>query len=260
VPAADERLLEAISAALGPGPARLLDLPAGDGGLTAALRARGHDVTPADLLPTCCVHAADCVRADMNERLPFGDDAFDAIASQEGVEHLENLAGFLRECARVGRDGAHLWITTPNFLDLSSRLAFLLSGQKSWRAGLPNERSTLWGREGGKAYHGHAFTLPWFQLRYLLRLAGFDDFRLEARGWSRTSCLLWPLLRWPVGWFLWRGLAARERRDRRKGKAHTTEALRRALHAEGVSRPVLCGKGLIVHARLRRGGGDGALG
>ena len=87
----------------------------------------------------------------MNERLPFDDDSFDAIVSQEGVEHLENLPGFFRECRRILVDGGHLWITTPNFMDISSRLAFLLSGQKSYRAGLPNEQSTMWGRDGERA-------------------------------------------------------------------------------------------------------------
>lgn len=251
MPPADDQLFEAVLARGDLAGGRLLNLPAGDGRLSARLQERGFEVVSADLFPEACGQDPRCVRADMSAALPFEDDAFDALVCQEGVEHLENVGGFLRECARVLREGAHLWITTPNFMDISSRLAWLLTGQKSWRAGLPNERSTLWKVDGERMYHGHAFHLPWFQLRYLLRVRGFDEFAVEARGWSKSSVLFYPFLRPLLGFLLARGLARRETRDRRKGKAHTDRALRAALHREGVSRSLLCGKGLVVHARLR---------
>jgi len=187
----------------------------------------------------------------MNERLPFEDGAFDAIVSQEGVEHLENLAGFLRESRRVLKQGGHIWITTPNFMDISSRMAFLLSGQKSYRAGLPNEQSTVWGRDGERVYHGHAFSLPYFQLRYLLRVNHFDQIELFARGWSTSSRMLYPFFRPLVGLVLGRGLRGRQARDRRKGKAAIDDDLRRALYRDGVSKQLLCGKGILVHASRR---------
>jgi len=251
----DDQLIEAIRAAV-PAGARLLNLPAGNGALSAQLRARGYEVVSADLFPEVCTESGDePVEADMNETLPFEDDAFDGVLSQEGVEHLENLAGFFRESRRILKDGGHIWITTPNFMDLSSRLSFLLSGQKSYRAGLPNEQSTMWGRDGERVYHGHAFTLPYFQLRYLLRVNHFDQIALDARGWSTTSRVLYPLCRPFVGLYLGHGLKVRQKRDRAKGKATIDDALREALYRDGVSKALLCGKGILVHARHRAGSG-----
>jgi len=251
----DQRLLATI-AETAPAGSRLLNLPAGEGLLSRQLREHGHDVVSADLFPEGCTQSGDkCVEADMNERLPFDDDSFDGVLCQEGVEHLENLAGFFRECRRILKAGGHFWITTPNFMDISSRLSFLLSGQKSYRAGLPNERSTIWGRDGERVYHGHAFSLPYFQLRYLLRVNHFDDIELSARGWSTSSRMLYPFFRPIIGLALGHGLKTRQARDRRKGAATIDDALRETLYKDGVSKALLCGKGILVHARHRDGSG-----
>jgi len=249
----DDAIVEAAIRAADLGAARLLNVPAGDGAFCARLAQLGFDVVSADLFPENCTAApGEAVFADMNERLPFEDDGFDAILSQEGVEHLENLAGFLRECRRVLKDGGHVWITLPNHMDLSARLSLLLAGQQSYKGGLPNEQSTLWGTDGERMYHGHAFTVPWFQLRYLLRLSQFDDIELSARGMSRSSRVLYYPFRPILGLMLKRGLARRQAKDRGKGRA-TDDELLKTLHRDGVSKALLCGKGLLVHARLREG-------
>jgi len=249
----DDAIVEAAIRAAGLGSARLLNVPAGDGTFCARLAARGFDVASADLFPEKCTAApGEPVFADMNEHLPFDDDSFDAVLSQEGVEHLENVAQFVRECRRVLKPGGHLWITLPNHMDLSARFAMLLSGQASYKGGLPNEQSTLWGSDGERMYHGHAFSLPWFQLRYLLRLSQFDDIELGARGLSRSSRVLYYPLRPIVGLMLRRGLRRRQAKDGEYGRAADDELVE-ALFRDGVSKALLCGKGLLVHARLREG-------
>ena len=245
----DQRLLSALGADH-PEASRVLNVPAGDGTFSRLLRERGHTVTSADLFPEGCTEDPSCVEADMNAPLPFEDGAFDVVVSQEGVEHLENLAGFLRESRRILRPGGTIWITTPNFMDLSSRLAFLLSGQKSYKAGLPNENSTLWGRDGDRLYHGHAFTLPYFQLRYLLRVVGFEDVSVGARGWSRSSCVLYPFFL-PLNALVLRyGMASRARKDAKHGRTPPDDALMDELRTQGLSRALLCGKGITVRARV----------
>src|SRR5437879_2023515 len=57
-------------------PRRILDLPAGLGQFTDALRRAGHDVTPADINRL----RPDYIYADMTARLPFPDSSFDAAA------------------------------------------------------------------------------------------------------------------------------------------------------------------------------------
>ncbi len=233
--------------------ARVLNVPAGDGMLSKRLDEAGHSAVSADLFPDGCANHDGCAFADMNEPLPFEDAAFDVVMSQEGVEHLENVPLFFRECARVLKPGGHLWITTPNVMDLSSRLAWFLSGQKSFHGALPNEESTLWGTDGTRWYHGHAFTLPYFQMRYLLRLAQFDDIELSGFGKSLGSCLLYPGGRLMTRLLLWRSFRRRQRRDRRRGNRSISDDLVKALKRDARSTALLCHRTVVIHARHRPG-------
>lgn len=91
---------------------RVLDLPCGTGRLFPALAAAGHRVTGADVAlemmragraarpePRVALVQADATR------LPFQDDAFDAVVSQRFLFHLERpiRLAVLRELARVAR-------------------------------------------------------------------------------------------------------------------------------------------------------------
>jgi len=235
-------------------PVRVLNLPSGDGELSRLLDERGAQATSADLFPELsCYRSAEVVPADMNDRLPFDDDSFDALVCQEGIEHLEDVAGFLGECRRVLVEGGELWLTTPNCMDLSSRLAWFLMGTKSFHGDFPNEESTLWGVKGDRHYHGHAFTLPFFQIRYLLRIQQFDDIRLSGLGESGTARALYLFLRPLAGPFLRRSLARRTDRDRRAGKPATSPGLSAELVSLALSRALLCSKKICVRAVLREG-------
>jgi SAM-dependent methyltransferase len=103
---------------------RLLDIPAGNGQVTEALRKLGHDVTPADINR----RHADYVFADMNLRLPFPDDAFDGVVCLEGIEHMLAPIQLLGELIRVTRPGGSVVISTPNIMNMYSRLQFLFTG------------------------------------------------------------------------------------------------------------------------------------
>ncbi len=105
-------------------PKRILDLPAGLGQFTDALRARGHTVTPADINK----ERDDYAYADMNAPLPFEDGAFDAAVCLEGLEHLVEPLRLLSELVRVVRPGGLVVLSTPNTQNYYSRLQFLLTG------------------------------------------------------------------------------------------------------------------------------------
>jgi len=232
----------------------VLDLPAGDGELSRKLHEAGVHVTSADLFPEHCRwKTEEAIRVDMNGRLPFEDGSFDGIVSQEGVEHLENLAGFFRECRRILKEGGHLWVSTPNFMDLSSRLSFFLTGQKSFHAGMPNEESTVWGTDGDRVFHGHAFTLPFFQLRYLLRVNHFTDISLKSLGESTTSRILYPFVRTVARPLVRHSLRSRSRKDKKKGRNAASPETIAELERFSLSRELLCGRGILVHAVHREG-------
>lgn len=231
---------------------RVLDIPCGRGDLSRRLAAAGYDVTPADLSPEALDwEGRQAVLADMNEPLPFDAKSFEVVVSQEGIEHLENLAGFFRECHRVLRPGGQLLVTTPNFMDLSSRLSFFLTGMKSFHAGFPNEEGTVWGRHERGVYHGHAFTLPYFQIRYLLRVAGFAEVSFQGLGRSGFSVLLYGLVRPLAGGLIGRAqrrLEGKARAGRRR--AISSPELAERLRHEALSPQLLCRRKLCIRAVL----------
>ncbi len=103
---------------------RILDIPAGNGKLTRMLREQGHSVTPADIN----LQAEDFVLADMTRKLPFPDESFDGVICLEGIEHVLNPFLLIGELLRVTRIGGHVLVSTPNIMNMYSRLQFLFTG------------------------------------------------------------------------------------------------------------------------------------
>ena len=220
----------------------VLDVPAGSGPMAAAASAAGHRVVGLDLFPAPGFQG---VQADACGSFPFADESFDCVLSMEGIEHFENQARFVRECARVLRPGGSFVLTTPNVLHLSGRVASFWTGQRSLKNGFVNEVHTLRGRDGERLHHGHAFLLDAFRLRYLMSIAGL---RLDAVHGSRVSgfslCLLplLPLVAAATELTLRRGRAHVRRVGRPAVPAETERALRRLANAPAL----LSSKKLIV--------------
>lgn len=169
----------------------LLDVPSGGGPVVDGARAAGYEVIEQDLFPRPHMRG---VCADACAALPFKDGVFDVVLSMEGIEHFEHQAGFVRECARVLRPGGWLLLTTPNVLTLGARATHLLTGGKILKQGFVNEVATLRSRAGRRLYHGHAFLIDAFRLRYLLRIAGLEWKELMGTTISGTSLALAPLV------------------------------------------------------------------
>lgn len=108
----------------------LLDIPAGEGHAVYHLKKMGYDVTAGDILPdNFKAPGIKCVPVDLNRELPFEDTSFDCISCIEGIEHIENPHLLIRECARLLVDDGILVLTTPNILNVFSRLRFMLVGK-----------------------------------------------------------------------------------------------------------------------------------
>lgn len=98
----------------------VVDAGSGEGYGAARLRTCGaRAVVALEYDPAAAAHAAArypglvSVRANL-VALPLGAGSADVIVSLQVIEHLWDLAGFLRDCRRVLRPGGLLAVTTPN--------------------------------------------------------------------------------------------------------------------------------------------------
>lgn len=226
-------------------PGLMLDIPAGGGPVTQAARSMGHRVVEVDLFPRGDLSG---VRADACARLPFKDGSFDSLLCMEGIEHFENQTGFVRECARVLKPGGVMILSTPNVLHLGSRVAGFLTGQRLMHHGFINEHSTLRGRSGPYLYHGHAYLIDAFRLRYILRVVGLELESVRSTTVSASSAalsILYPALWLATRYTLKRGREWSERHRREP----PPEIVERELARVALSPAVLFGKKLVVVGR-----------
>ena len=55
------------------------------------------------------------VLADLNKRLPFDDNLFDIVYSNQVFEHVQNMIGLVGECHRILKTGGLLVVHVPYF-------------------------------------------------------------------------------------------------------------------------------------------------
>lgn len=172
-----------------------LDIGAGSGELIDAVT-RAFSVKP-----RACDYRADLMAiesvavdvADLNkEGLPYPDVSFDLVTCTEVIEHLEHYRSALREASRVLRPGGVFIVSTPNVLNLRSRLRYLFFGFFNMFGPL---------RLGDDRYHsthGHINPVSYFYLAHSLSVAGFTDIsvsvdKLQRRSWIPLSLLWLPI-------------------------------------------------------------------
>lgn len=196
---------------------KVLDIPAGGGKDSKNLHELGYKVIPADLFPEMLEQKLDgvaCAKADMTERLPFDEGTFDYVLHSEGIEHLPDQFSFLEECARILKPGGKAVITTPNLLSMRARFAFTFTGNRAFKS-FVDEITSVWGYEGDRIYHGHAFLINYFQLRYMLWHTGFRVKEVVGTRYSVTSFLLMPLL--PLVWWFTHGAIRKAKKKNPNG-------------------------------------------
>ena len=219
-------------------PARgtLLEIPAGEGALAWQLHKLGYEVTGGDIDPGFFkVQSIPCIFLDMNQPFPLPEGKYDFISCIEGIEHLEDQFQFVRECYRVLRPEGRLILSTPNILNLASRLKFLFSGFYSLVPRPINEFSLV-------PVFDHIHPISYYQLRYILHTQGFVITRVTTDLFRRGSIPLYvlkPLIR------LYSIRTMRKERDPQQRAAN--REIRRIL----ASREVLLGRTLILVARKK---------
>lgn len=178
-----------------------------------------------------------CTKVNLNnEPLPYPDTQFDLVTTSEVVEHLENYRALLREIFRVLREGGVAIITTPNVLNVNSRIRYLISGFANLFGPLPVRNDKLY------STGGHITPIPFFYLAHALLDAGFEKVELNIDKVQKTS-VFWLVLCAPL---IFIGRYRFWSNERHKFKTITIE--NEPLVARHFSWPLLVGRTIVVSA------------
>jgi 2-polyprenyl-3-methyl-5-hydroxy-6-metoxy-1,4-benzoquinol methylase len=173
--------------------------------------------------------------------LPYEDASFDLVTCTEVIEHLEHYRPLVREMSRILRLGGVLIISTPNVLNLRSRLRYLLFGFFNMFGPIRLEE------ERHHSTHGHINPVSYFYLAHALSEAGFAEISFSVDKRQRRSWLSLLVLWLPI-----RAFSAfcinRERNRRRTVDAGNERFVREMNRSE-----MLLGRTLIVGCRKPQG-------
>ena len=201
---------------------KLLDAPAGTGAISQKLKEAGFNVVAADINPQFfSVEGISCEEADLNKELPFEAETFDFILCSNGIEHLEAPFLFIHECYRLLKDKGKILITTPNVLNLKSRMANLLVGFNLFTGRPNNEVDDYLGGD-------HINLSNYYELRINLHRNGFRILKVTTHSYSHRAMLFSPL--YPIIYFAtWRAF----RRERNLNqKERNKEVFRHVMSAD----------------------------
>ncbi|PIY82922.1 MAG: hypothetical protein COX96_05340 [Candidatus Omnitrophica bacterium CG_4_10_14_0_2_um_filter_44_9] len=110
---------------------RVLDLGCGAGDYANGLKTLGFDVVASDRVKGTRYKyhgVIDFKACDISEKLPFNNEEFDYVLFLETIEHIWEPYFCIKEINRILKKGGSLVISTPNILNINSRLRFLYEG------------------------------------------------------------------------------------------------------------------------------------
>jgi len=111
--------------------ADVIDLAAGAGAFSERMVDAGYNVTANDIdekkwLPTHISKLTLDLNHPLESALPAGK--YNAVVAMEVIEHLQNPSKLLEDCKRLVATDGLILLSTPNVMDIDSRLIFLRSG------------------------------------------------------------------------------------------------------------------------------------
>lgn len=164
----------------------MIDIGAGEGAFSRRLLNANYNVRACNLYPELFqVSEVNCLPVPLSGELPFAEHTADVVVALELFEHIDGHEPLLREIHRVLKPGGKLLLTTPNILNLKSRILFLLTGYLYNFPSLdPEVRDPV---------HQHISPFSLDRYRWSLRQSGF---RLQNVSVDRykPSSLMWAFL------------------------------------------------------------------
>ncbi len=173
---------------------KALDLSCGSGDTSKMLVSLGFEVVATDYGPPPPMPKGikRVGGVDLNEFLPFQSGSFDAVNLVEVIEHIEHQAQLIREIRRVLKPGGRLLISTPNVLNVFSRVRFLFTGFLRGRV-----RPVHYTSKPGQA--PNIYLIHFYELYYLLFHYGFEITELRKTK-VKFAPRFFNLLLYPFMW------------------------------------------------------------
>jgi len=109
---------------------RVLDLGCGDGDYAKRLKDLGFEVVASDIDSKRFKYhnLIKFEASNLDKPLPFTENSFDYVLLLEVIEHLYNPNFVIEQISKVLKPGGSIIISTPNILNLGSRMRFLFEG------------------------------------------------------------------------------------------------------------------------------------
>lgn len=215
---------------------RMLDLGCGGGDYAKMARDLGFDLIACDIHSDGFGYHDEMVfvKTDINDRLPFMDSSFDYVLFFEVIEHLRNPYYVLSEINRILEKKGALFISTPNILNLKSRMRFLFEGTFDFYREPPLDQLGN-ANENGNA---HLFPFRIQELECVLFKNGFqikEVFTSYYEPAAKFLSLLLPIIKFQS--------YLKCRRSRKKGGIDFNR-----LHDIILSKDLLFGRHLVIKA------------
>jgi SAM-dependent methyltransferase len=164
-----------------------LDLGCAEGDFTVMLgnrigtkRVYGVEISPENA-SLAEANGINVIRADLNERLPLGDETFDVVHSNQVLEHLYNTDTFVKEIWRVLKVGGYAVVSTPNLSSLHSVFMLLIGFQPTFVSDEIRAGNPIYGMQKlkGEYIHPAHNHLRIFNYRSLKEIFAYYGFKVE---------------------------------------------------------------------------------
>ncbi|MBI4972983.1 MAG: class I SAM-dependent methyltransferase, partial [Candidatus Omnitrophica bacterium] len=151
---------------------RLLDIGCGDGDYAKMALGLGFKVVAADIDQDRFRYRNEIEfrNCDVTKEIPFPDNSFDYILFLEIIEHLKNPYIVLSEVNRILKSNGTLILSTPNILNLKSRLRYLFEGAYEYFREPPLDQAK---NPKEVIFNLHLVPYRYQELEYLLSASGF---------------------------------------------------------------------------------------
>lgn len=116
-----------------------------------------------------------------HDTLPYADASFDVVTATEVIEHLENYREILREIYRVLTPSGLCILSTPNILNINSRMRYMYFGFSDLFGPLPVAKRKL------HLCAGHISPVSYFYLTHALMEANFSSVSLSFDKYQRSG-------------------------------------------------------------------------